>query len=107
MRLRKHILLFLLFLPGLLPAGNLVVRDSLTSYAKGSSALHRIRFTLSATGNGTEAGIPADGKVRLVFPSASGFDLTQVVGVMSADQTLFNGGFTLPEIGRASCRERM
>jgi len=70
------------------------VEDSLTSYASNTPALHKFTFTLSTIGSG----LPADGKIRLVFPSAAGFDLSSAIAVMSADATLLDGGFLAPVV---------
>lgn len=70
------------------------VEDSLTSYASNTPALHKFTFTLSTTGSG----LPANGKIRLVFPSAVGFDLSSVIAVMSADAALLDGGFLAPAV---------
>ncbi|HPI74417.1 MAG TPA: hypothetical protein PLZ01_13470, partial [bacterium] len=76
--------------PGILSG----VEDSLTSYASNTPALHKFTFTLSTTG----AGLPADGKIRLVFPDAADFDLSSVIAVMSADASHLDGGFLAPAV---------
>ncbi len=78
--------------PGTLTA----VEDSLSSYASGASVLHRVSFTMSATGNGGVSGLPLDGKIRLVFPTGAGYNLLTNLAIMAENGSILDGGFLAP-----------
>jgi hypothetical protein len=42
----------------------------------GATTIYTVNFRTSATGNGTNVGIPEDGKIVITFPA--GFDVTEV-----------------------------
>lgn len=72
------------------------VKDSLLSYASAVPTMHRVSFKLSTTGNGTTTGLPADGKIRLVFPASGGYDLSNADMASSGDPAVLTGGFLAP-----------
>ncbi|UCE08038.1 MAG: hypothetical protein JSW07_08425 [bacterium] len=56
----------------------------------GAYTIYSLTFTISDTGNGTNIGIPEDGKIVITFPA--GFDVSEVEIASSTDPTLLNGG---------------
>ncbi|NOZ60077.1 MAG: hypothetical protein GXO74_00195, partial [Calditrichaeota bacterium] len=60
--------------------------------AAGAPTIYTFGFTTSATGNGVDVGIPADGKVVIIFPA--GFDLTSAELAQSTDLGVLDGGLT-------------
>jgi len=56
----------------------------------GATTIYTVNFRTSATGNGTNVGIPEDGKILITFPA--GFDVSEVEIASATDPALLNGG---------------
>jgi len=73
-------------------AGSLtLVTDNLSSYASSTPALHYFSFKLQNS-------LPVDGKIRVIFPAAGGYDFSSVVAAMSGNPTVLDGGFHAPVV---------
>lgn len=58
----------------------------------GEYNIYTFTFTTSTTGNGTNVGIPTDGRIVITFPT--GFDVFGVEIASSTSGTILNGGLT-------------
>lgn len=73
-------------------AGDLsTVSVTLSDHQAGVEAIYTITFTTSATGNGSDVGLPDNGKIQFVFPA--GFVVTGVDVAQSKNSNM-NGGFS-------------
>lgn len=97
MNYHKIGLLLLLLLAGFMPhnafAGTLQnVTVSPDNAIAGENSAYYFAFTTSETGNGTNVGIPADGKIKITVPA--GFSISQVLFAASQNSNM-NGGLTI------------
>ncbi len=70
----------------------------------GEQTIYTFGFTTSATGNGTDVGIPADGKIIITFPA--GFDLTQAEISQTTNSATMDGGLITATLGNIITLER-